>query len=218
MDDALKHLRMTHFFLLLTAAATLYFNFSQNTEELRLASNLRWMLREGPYEEETFEDFGQHKLSKYPIIYRNYYRLSYRKVSEIPKLISELEDTRTNNSSIMGIQINNSYTPYIGSLAQFFILCYILIIVKDIHACIKKGYRISLPVPWIGAMTSWYAKLMVWTTLMIIPFGSSTFAFLYFPNFLGIGLVSVPIALMGALVSRECNNMVRGNTQICNDV
>ena len=212
MDDALKHLRTVHFFLLLTAAATLYFNFSQNTEELRLASNLRWMLREGPYEEETFTDFGQKKLSKYPFIYKNYSRLSYRKVKEIPELISELEHTRDTNSTIMGIQINISYTAIVGSLSQFFILCYMYILVKDARAAIKIGNHIPSPTPWVGAMPYWHAKFMVWLTLFIIPFGSSTFSFLYFPSFWGIGLVSMPIALLGVLVSRECSRLSQGNS------
>lgn len=207
MDDALKHLRAVHFLLLLTAGATTYFNFGQNTDDKRLMANLRWMLREGPYEEVTFADMGQEKLAKYPVIYRNYYRLSYRQVDEIPAIISELKRASADNSTILGIKIESTFTAIVGSLAQLFILCYIHILVSDARTALKLGNRIPSPTPWVGAMPHRRAKLMVWLTLFIIPTGSSTFAFLYFPSFWGIALVSVPIALVGFLVSRECGRL-----------
>ena len=70
MEDTLKHLRAIHFLLLLTAFATTYFSFAENSEPKKLVSQLILLMRDGPYEYLTFEDMGIEKLAKFQVIRR----------------------------------------------------------------------------------------------------------------------------------------------------
>ena len=207
MEDTLKHLRAVHFLLLLTACATTYFSFAENSEPKKLVSQLILFMREGPYDYSTFEDMGIKRLAKFPTIRRNFFRLSYRKLEDIPKIIAEIEGTQAANPSILGIQLVSTHILTAGSIVQLFILLYLYVLVCDIRAVIEKGCRLPSPVPWVGAMKHWRARVLVWSTIFLVPTASSTLAFLYFPSFLGIVIVSLPIAAVGVFVARECGRL-----------
>lgn len=215
MENTLKHLRAIHFLLLLTAAATTYFSFAENSEPKKLVSQLIFLMREGPYEYSTFEDMGIERLAKYPTIVRNFFRLSYRKLDDIPAIISEIEGRHGANPSVLGIQLVSTHILTAGSLVQLFILLYLYIVVRDARVESERGCSVSSPVPWIGVMQNWPARFLVWSTIVLVPTASTTLAFLYFPSFLGIALVSFPVAVVGVLVARESgrltNNVHRRN-------
>lgn len=207
MEDTLKHLRAVHFLLVLTACVTTYFSFAQNSEPKKLVSELIRFMRDGPYEYATFNEMGYENLDKFPTIRRNIFRLGYRKFEEIPEIIIEIEGSGEARNSILGIQLVSTHTLTIGPLVQLFILFYLYVVILNARTSLDRVTALIHPVPWIGAMEHRLARVLTWVTIFLIPTISSTFAFLYYPSFLGIALVSSPIAIIGLLTAKESRRL-----------
>jgi len=149
MEDTLKHLRTIHFLLLLTACTTTYFSFSENSEPKKLISQLILFMREGPHDYSTFEEMGIKRLAKFPIIQRNFFHLSYRKLNDIPKIIGEIEGSEGARPSILGIQLVSTHILTVGSVVQLFILLYLYVLVSDTRTVLERGCDVTPPVFWV---------------------------------------------------------------------